>query len=84
MKGSDLHPTEYFLRQTAKRRISRDVVNYAFDHQVERHEQEHGRIVVWRPMPNSALMLRIVLVDEGRALLNAFPDSGYTGKRTRS
>lgn len=44
--------------------------------------QADGRIRHWRHIPELGKYLRVVVLEDGETIHNAFPDSGYVPKRS--
>jgi hypothetical protein len=73
--------TPYFERKIAARDIDMRWVREALNHEVAREVQANGRIRVWGYVAERGLYLRVVLLEDGERLLNAFFDSNFTRKR---
>jgi hypothetical protein len=77
--------TDYFREQVLVKRpyLKIEWCMAVLDNYVEREVQQDGRIRFWGyvdDLPGKAL--RVVTLEDGCTLHNAFPDSGYT-RRTR-
>ena len=73
--------TAYFLatRQRADRRvIDMSWIQGVVDHPTHRHVQVDGRIRLWAPVAeNEGRYLRVVLLEDGVTVHNAFFDRGF-------
>ena len=73
--------TAYFLatRQRADRRgIEMSWIQGVVDHPTHRHVQADGRIRLWAPVAeNEGRYLRVVLLEDGLTVHNAFFDRGF-------
>jgi len=73
--------TAYFLatRQRADRRgIEMSWIQGVMDHPTHRHVQADGRIRLWAPVAeNEGRYLRVVLLEDGLTVHNAFFDRGF-------
>lgn len=73
--------TGYFNERIRKRGIPFSWVEEALQNEVEREVQPNGRIRVWGWVEERRLYFRVILLEDGKTLLNAFPDSSFTRKR---
>ena len=73
--------TAYFLatRQRADRKvIDMSWIQGVMDHPTHRHVQADGRIRLWAPVAeNEGRYLRVVLLEDGLTVHNAFFDRGF-------
>lgn len=77
-----MRQTDYFIRtRSQKGHVSFETTMIALANEVERVEDRRGRIRVYGWVPALEAYVRVILVDGGRALLNAFIDTAYTKKR---
>ncbi len=77
--------TAYFREQVLVKRpyLKIEWCMEVLDHFVDRETQADGRIRFWGFVPElPGKALRVVTLEDGRTLHNAFPDSGYI-RRTR-
>lgn len=80
-----MHTTPYFdrTRNPKAGHVSLDIAQEALAHAVERTQNEQGRLTIWGWSKTQQAYIRVVLVDDGRAILNAFVDSAFTKKREK-
>ena len=77
--------TAYFREQVLVKRpyLKIEWCMAVLDNHVEREVQQDGRIRFWGYVEDMhGRALRVVTLEDGRTLRNAFPDSGYP-RRTR-
>lgn len=73
----------YFDKQIKERGIKVEWVKEALRNEVEREVQPDGRIRVWGWVEDLGKYIRIILLEDGETLLNAFPDRNFTKQRLR-
>lgn len=73
--------TRYFEKQIAARQIQRAWVVGALENEAHREVQSNGRIRIWGWVEERGYYFRIVLLEDGETLLNAFPDRNFTKQR---
>jgi hypothetical protein len=73
--------TRYFKEQVLRKRpyIRREWCQMAVDRPVHREVQVDGRVRYWVYMPELGKYLRVVTLEDGETVLNAFPDRGFNG-----
>ena len=71
--------TKYFENAVMLKRtyLSVEVCKYVIDHHVRREIQPDGRIRVWGKFKDSGKYLRVVLLEDGETIHNAFIDRGF-------
>ncbi|MBI1783759.1 hypothetical protein HYR69_01325 [Candidatus Sumerlaeota bacterium] len=73
--------TRYFEEQVLRKRsyIRREWCEQAIASPERREVQPDGRIRYWRFVPELAKYLRVVTLEDGETILNAFPDRDFKG-----
>ena len=71
--------TRYFEEQVLRKRpyIQREWCGLALLHPVRREVQPDGRIRYWIFIEEIGRFLRVVTLDDGETIHNAFPDRGF-------
>jgi hypothetical protein len=72
--------TRYFEEQVLRKRpyIQREWCARILEHPIAREVQPDGRIRHWGVIPEfEGRVLRVVTLDDGETILNAFPDRGF-------
>lgn len=72
--------TAYFREQVLRKRpyIEPEWCTYIIEHPIGREVQEDGRIRFWGFIPEyGEKAIRVVTLEDGETIHNAFPDSGY-------
>ena len=75
--------TAYFEESIQKHGITKEHVQQALNHEVEREVQPDGRVRCWGWVEERCLYLRVIFLPDGETLLNAFFDTNYTRKRVQ-
>ena len=75
--------TPYFERQVLRRRpyIRREWCERALSQPVRREVQRDGRIRPWIFIPEIGQYLRVVTLEDGETIHNAFPDRRFKESR---
>ena len=73
------HP--YFEHRRQTHNIEYRHVEVALDNEVYRERQPDGRWRVWGFVPELAVFLRVVLLDDEETVLNAFRDRAFKPPR---
>jgi hypothetical protein len=76
--------TEYFshVRKRPDRAIITDAwINEVIDNATETRVQADGRFRKWAFIKDAGRFLRVILLEDGETVHNAFFDRGYTEKR---
>ncbi len=73
--------TRYFEEQVLRKRpyIRREWCEKAISNWVQRQAQADGRIRFWVFIPELNKYLRVITLEDGETVLNAFPDSNFKG-----
>lgn len=73
--------TPYFEEQVLRKRpyLQREWVEAVLHAPEHREVQPDGRIRMWGYIAVLGKYLRVVALEDGETVLNAFPDSGYRG-----
>lgn len=76
-----LRTTRYFEEQVLRKRpyLRLDWCLEAIRHPVRREVQPDGRIRHWIFVEEIGRHLRVVTLEDGETVLNAFPDRGFRG-----
>lgn len=71
--------TRYFEEQVLRKRpyIRREWCAAALTEYARKEVQEDGRVRYWRFVPELDRFLRVVTLEDGETVLNAFPDRRY-------
>lgn len=71
--------TRYFEEQVLRKRpyIKREWCEQAIENPVRREMQSDGRIRQWIFVPGLGKYLRVVTLEDGETILNAFPDRNF-------
>lgn len=71
--------TRYFEEQVLRKRpyLRREWCQLALDHPIRREVQPNGRIRHWVFLPELDRYLRVVTLEDGRTVHNAFLDRGF-------
>lgn len=74
--------TRYFEEQVLRKRpyIKRDWCEKALQDPIESEVQSDGRIRFWIFIPELGKYLRVVTLEDGETIHNAFPDRGFKEK----
>lgn len=72
--------TRYFEDQVLRKRpyIQREWCQLALRQPIRRLVQADGRVRYWVYIPELGKYLRVVTLEDGETVLNAFPDRGFT------
>lgn len=75
--------TEYFTQVVLKKRpyLKQEWIERVLAHPLETEKQSDGRIKHWRYIPELERYLRVVTLEDGETVHNAFPDREFR-KRT--
>lgn len=72
--------TAYFREQVLRKRpyIKQEWCTYILEHHIESQVQDDGRIRFWGIIQDYGdKAIRVVTLEDGETIHNAFPDSGY-------
>jgi hypothetical protein len=77
-----LKTTRYFEEQVLRKRpyILREWCEMALQQPAHREEQPDGRVRYWVFIPELGRYLRVVTLEDGETVHNAFPDRTFKGK----
>jgi len=80
MTESPLPTTRYFTEQVLRKRPYLKIVwcEQAINSPIRKTIQPDGRIKHWTFIEELGKYLRVVTLEDGRTLLNAFPDRDFT------
>jgi hypothetical protein len=78
-----LKTTRYFEEQVLRKRpyIRREWCEKALREPFHREEQPDGRVRYWLFVPELGRYLRVVTLEDGETVHNAFPDRGFRERR---
>lgn len=80
MTDSPRHPaTRYFREQVLRKRgyLRLEWCVEIVHNPIRREEQADGRVRFWGYVPELGRHLRVVTLEDGRTIHNAFPDRGF-------
>lgn len=71
--------TRYFEQEILRKRpyLKREWCEMALAHPIRREVQPEGRIRYWVFIPELGKYLRVVTLDDGETIHNAFPDRNF-------
>lgn len=71
--------TKYFEEQVLRKRpyIKREWCEKALQEPAKRQQQPDGRVRLWIFIPELGKYLRVVTLEDGETVLNAFPDRDF-------
>ncbi len=71
--------TRYFEEQVLRKRpyIKREWCERAIQNPIRRETQADGRVRQWIFVPELGKYLRVVTLEDGETILNAFPDRNF-------
>jgi len=80
----DLKFTEYFQLVVLKKRpyLKTEWLEAVLAHPLKTETQKDGRIKHWRYIAEMRQYLRVVTLEDGRTIHNAFPDRDFRRART--
>lgn len=74
----NLRSTRYFREQVMRKRpYITEWCKLVMEHPAEREVQPDGRVRYWAYVPELGKYLRVVTLEDGETVHNAFPDRGY-------
>lgn len=73
--------TRYFEEQVLRKRpyIQREWCELALRQPAHRETQADGRVRYWVYIPELGRYLRVITLEDGETILNAFPGRGFNG-----
>ena len=79
-KQPSLKTTRYFEEQVLRKRpyIRREWCEQTLTHPLRREVQPDGRVRMWAYIRDLGKYLRVVTLDDGETVHNAFPDRDFT------
>jgi hypothetical protein len=78
-----IETTDYFERRKHQHGIDAEVVLTALANEVHRERQQDGRIRVWGYVDAFRKYVRVILLEDGFTVLNAFPDRSFKPPKDR-
>jgi hypothetical protein len=77
--GPPMKTTRYFEEQVLRKRpyIRREWCEQVLRHPAHRETQEDGRVRYWGHIPELGRHLRVVTLEDGETVHNAFPDCRF-------
>jgi hypothetical protein len=78
-----IETTDYFERRQHQHGVDVEVVLTALANEVHRERQPDGRIRVWGYVEAFRKNVRVILLEDGFTVLNAFPDRSFKPPKER-
>lgn len=72
-----VEPSDYFERRRHHHGVDLDHVREALANEAYREQQQDGRVRVWGYVEEFGKHVRVVLLQDGFTVLNAFPDRSF-------